>query len=295
MNERTPHRPAPVHYDDYREFLREMVDYLRSSTRGFSYRKFAQNAGYASSGFLKHVVEGERNLSDASIRKFADALGLTAREREDFELLVHLGQARTDTERNRYYRKLRTRRNAVEGRTSLSEEHYEAYSTWHAFPIREILRLPDFREDPEWIGRRLHPRVGAQEVTRALEVLERAGLIERDKNGRLVPSHKALEASPDVASLAVRNYHRGMLSLAETSLDGLPKDARNISSLTVRMNRKQYETVCERISRFQDEILDYLNGEPESPKGDELPDELEEEIYFLGYLTVPATRKDKKK
>lgn len=282
-------------YDDYREYLRAMVEYLRETSRGFSYRQFARSAGYASSGFLKHVVEGERNLSDASIRKFAEALGLNGREREDFALLVHLGQARTDAERNRYYRKLRTRRNALEGRTALSEEQYEAYSTWHAFPIREILRLPDFREDPEWIGRRLHPRVSAQEVRRALEVLERAGLIERNDEGRLVPSHKALEAAPNVASLAIRNYHRGMLSLAENSLDALPREARNITSLTVRMNRQQYDEVCERISRFEDELLDFISGQPDTPASEELPAELEEEIYFLGFVTVPATRKDKKK
>ena len=74
--------------------------FLRTSKRGFSFRRFSKRAGYQSPNFLKLVIDGQRNLSDDSIAKFAGAFELGPRETRDFSHLVRFNQARSDQEKN---------------------------------------------------------------------------------------------------------------------------------------------------------------------------------------------------
>ena len=274
-------RPSPEEYGDYRTYLGDMVVFLKATRRGFSYRSFAKSAGFSSTGFLKHVIDGERNISQRSIVKFARALGLTKSERDIFEVLVNFSQATTDEDRNHYYEKLRRRRRGTA--TALTQAQYDAYSLWYAMPIREMMLLPDFEEDPDWIAARLFPHVRASEVRKALGVLERTGLIQRDDTGRLRPVDVKILAIREIERLAVRNYHRSMLHLALESLDGLPRSQRNMTSLTVTINDEQYEDVCARIAAFEQELLGSLD---DAPRGQEKRD-----VHVLAFQLFPVTMK----
>ncbi len=277
-------RPIPIDFDDYRAYLRTLVGYLKETPRGFSYRQFARQAGYASSSFLKHVIDGERNLSQASIGKVAKALGLDGRDRDDFELLVRLGQSHTDAERNPYYMQLQRRRRR-QGWVPVRDFQYEIYSLWYAFPIREMLGLPDFKDDPAWIAERLHPPVRPADVDRAVGVLEQAGLLRRDENGKLAAARDTLETPANVPSLAVRNYHRQLLQNAVGGLDSIPVEKRNVTSLTVAMSTAKYEEVCKRIGQFQDELLEFIHDDPASKE--------QADVYQLGFTVIPVTRNGK--
>ena len=54
-------------YADYRSFLRDYFVSQKKAIPGFSYRLFAQKAGFASPAFFKLVVDGKKNLSKESV------------------------------------------------------------------------------------------------------------------------------------------------------------------------------------------------------------------------------------
>lgn len=286
------HRPTPESFSDHCAYLRAMIAYLKRTQKQFSYRYFSRIAGYASPNFLKLVAEGQRQLSLDSIQRFADALGLDERERDQFEALVRLGQATNDAERNRFYGKLRRTADASPPALRLERAQYEVYSLWYAIPVRDLIAEPDFREDPDWIARRVHPRIKAGEAQRALALLEQTGLVARDAMGRLVRGQAKIATAPKVRSLAVRNYHRAMLAHAAQALDGLPLESRDITSLTVAMSRGQYEAVCARVAAFREELLDFIEDAPQaSPPDPNDPVPIEREIFALGFQIVPVTQK----
>jgi uncharacterized protein (TIGR02147 family) len=278
-------RPIPDAFHDYRVYLRAMIDYLKATRAQFSYRYFSRIAGFSSPNFLKLVAEGKRNISPQSIAKFARGLGLDQREQETFETLVLLGQAQTDAERNRYYARLR-RRASTSAAARMEDAQYKVYSLWYALPIREMLLLPDFQEDPNWIARRLRPQVRPTDVRTALQLLEQVGLIVRDETGRLKQHSTKLSTGPRVRSLAVRNYHRAMLETAANTLDGVAQEDRDITSLTVTLTRAQYEEARARIERFRAELLDIVE---DSRKPE---DEGDREVYQVGFQLFPITRKE---
>ncbi len=273
-------RPRPEDFPDYRAYLRAMTSYLKETRPQFSYRYFSRVAGFSSPNFLKLVAEGQRNLTPASIPKFAKGLGLDDRERESFETLVLLTHAPNDQERNRYYQRLRRHERGKSDTRRVESAQFDVYSQWFVLPIRELLLHPDFQEDPRWIAGQLRPRIKPQEVKLALELLERVGLAARDEDGRLRPADTNISTGPRVRSLAVRNFHRAMMDLAADALETVPIDARDITGLTISVTPAQYQDVRARIERFRREILD-LAGAPQ-PGAD---------IYQLSFQLFPLTRK----
>lgn len=280
-------RPDPEAFTDYRTYLQAMIAHLKRTQKRFSYRWFSQTAGYASPNFLKLVAEGQRQLSADSIQRFADALGLDERERERFELLVRLGQAKTDAERNRHYVRLRRAGGESPPALRLERAHYDLYSVWYAVPLLDLIAEPDFQEDAEWIARRMHPRIKPAEARRALVLLEQTGLVHRDTAGRLVRGHAKIATPPTVRSLGVRNFHRATLAHAAEALDGLPVEARDITSVTVAMSAGQFEAVRARVAAFRQELLDLIEDAPADQVGED------REVYVLGFQIVPVTQKAK--
>lgn len=276
-------RPTPGEFLDFRAYLRTMIAYLKEHQRGFSYRWFARRAGFSSPSFLKSVAEGKRNMSLASIAAFGRALGHNRREQEVFENLVLFGQAQTDAERNRYYERLRRSGAGGDRTVHMDTDQFDVYSHWYVIPIRELMLHSDFREDPEWIARKTRPPIRPADAQKALELLERVGLAARDENGVLKPvSVKLASGSGAAGPLAARNYHRSMLELASRTLDEVPVDQRNISSLTISLSRGRYEEICERIKQFRAELLDIVEDDRANGEDRKL-------VYLLGFQLFPLT------
>ncbi len=260
----TTARPEPARFTDYREYLRALIAHLKATRRQFSYRWFSMRAGFSSPNFLKLVAEGERNLSLASVEKFARGLGLDDDEREVFELLVRLDQAESDEERNRVFARLRRFQAHVR---TLEADQYDLYSDWFAVVLREVVGLGRFSdEDAAALAKRLRPPVAATPVKKALALLERLGMLARDAEGRLRQSERKVSTGSEVVSLAVRNFHRSMLGLAARALDAVPREERHISALTVPLTRAQYEVVQARIAAFRRELLELLDEEASGPR-----------------------------
>ena len=285
---RTDQRPWPGEFDDYRDYLRELIAHLKAGKCPFSSRLFARRAGYSSSGFLHDILEGRRNLSPSSITRFAQGFRLSPKETDAFEALVLFSQAKNDDERNRYYQRLQQIKPGRPPSASFKADQFEVLANWYTFPIRELLLLPDFEEDPKWIAERLQPQISAQEAKKALALLERVGLIARNEDGVLEP------ADPDVATeaqiksvaqaLAARNFHRSVLENAARSLETLSPADRNLMSMTVKLSREQYEELCNRNMEYLQDIL------YEGSKSVRAPDP-SDEVYVVGIQAIPVTRR----
>ncbi len=282
--QKTPDRPNPAGYDDYREYLKAMVDHLKETQPGFSHRQFARRAGFSTSSFLKLVIDGKRNLSQESIGRFSKALGLDARERDAFESLVLLTQASTDEERNRYFRQLRRGAKDVPEVARMKRSQYDVYSSWYGIPVREMFLLPDFKPEAEWISRRLRPRITKAEAQKVLDRLLDVGLIRKNDQGALELDSVKLSAESAVQLLAARNYHREMLKQAQEALDRLERGERNVTSLTVTLTREQYEFVCREIEEFGKNLLNKLE---DTPRGTE-----SREVFVMGTQLFPVTGKE---
>lgn len=240
-------------YINYREYLRDWCTARRKSAKAFSNRIFAKEAGLSSPSYLKMVMEGERGLTPTTIQQFATALKLKKSERRFFEDLVLFNQARTHTEKNHFYQRL-SRHKKYRQAHHLTHDRFEYLGKWYYAAIREMVALPDFKEDPAWIAGSLKPSITEAQAEAAIEVLLRLGLISRDDEGGFVISEKSLATAEEVNSLAITNFHKTMIQRASEALHLCRGNDRNISSLTVAMSKEKFDQVKQRIHEFRKEL-----------------------------------------
>jgi uncharacterized protein (TIGR02147 family) len=245
-------------YLSYRAFLRDAYKDLKARQRGFSFRWFSKRAGLASPNFLKLVMDGQRNLSTKGAEAFATALGLGVQEASYFRELVDFEQATTAVDKNRAWDRL----SAYQGHRKVHavERHqFEYLSRWWYPAIREMVALPRFREDAEWIARRLRPAITPSQVRSAIDLLLRLSLVVRGEDGRLVQREPLLSTGAEVRSLAIGNFHRQMMERAAEAIDLVDRADREISGLTVALSRDSFLLFKEKIHGLRRELLE-LSG-----------------------------------
>jgi uncharacterized protein (TIGR02147 family) len=206
-------------------------------------------------------MDGERNLSQQMVERFAKALGLDQDDSMYFARLVQFNQASSSAERSKLYAKLTGFRRYRKARP-LDAAHAEYHSTWYLPAVRELAARREFREDPEWIAKTLWPSVTPIEAARALETLLSLGLLVRDDDGRIVQGDALVSTGPEARSVHVASYHRTMLERAEQSIDNVPSSERDISSLTLCVGVDGLSRLKSRIQRFRRELLELSTEDP---------------------------------
>lgn len=257
--------PVDVYgYLDYRAFLRDFYAAKKAKSRAFSYRAFSKRAGVASPNYLKLVVEGQRSLSAKMAEKFAHACGLDSDAGRYFVHLVAFNQAKTSSERTLHYGKLTSFQHYRQAH-KLEIAHAAYYSDWFMPAIRELAAARDFRADPEWIADQLIPNITPLQAARALETLVELGLLVEDEAGRLVQADALLSTGPETRGLHIAAFHRVMTQRALDSIDLVPAQDRDISSLTLCLSRGGLRAFKERIQRMRRELLELsaLEADPE--------------------------------
>jgi uncharacterized protein (TIGR02147 family) len=242
-------------YLSYRAFLRDAYHNLKAQQRGFSYRWFSKRAGLASPNFLKLVMDGKRNLSPRGAESFAVALGLAGREIAFFRELVDFEQALTTPDKNRAWERLAA--HPVHRLVCARQRDYVEYlSRWWHVAIRELIGLPGFREDPEWIGRQLRPTISSAQARAAIELLLAVGAVERDGDGRLRRAEASSAVVPEVRALAEANFHREMLQRASAALEPMAPEERELTSATVTLSSRSLQLVQARLAQLRAEVLE---------------------------------------
>jgi uncharacterized protein (TIGR02147 family) len=252
--------PDVFRYLDHRLYLRDWFDAKKLANPRFSHRLFARLAGQGSPSLLIQVIRGNRNLTSATTEAFITAMGLRGEAAEFFGRLVALDAARTEEERNAAWSHISASRRFRAAR-ELEGAGFEYLSKWYLPAIRELAWRADFVPDPAWIATTLRPKITEAQARKALGLLRSMGLLTEDEDGRTRPADGSVVTPHEVASLAVRNYHRGMLELARDSIDAFPGTERHLSAVTVCIPKSLVPRIKRELDAFQERLLDLCDAE----------------------------------
>lgn len=255
--------PTPVVYDylDYRLFLKDWFAAKKVSNPRFSHRMFARRAGQKSPSLLHAIMAGTRNLTPTTTEGFVTALDLSPSDAIFFRLLVALGQAEGDTERNAVWEGIASTRRFRDAR-KIEGDGFAYLSSWYFPAIRELAHRPDFSDDPEWIGRTLRPKISAAKAKRAVESLLDMGLLVRE-GGKMRPAEASVVTPHEVLGLAVHNYHKSMLERAHEAIDAFDPEERHLGGVTVAVPRALVPRLKQEIAAFQERVMNLCDTAPE--------------------------------
>jgi uncharacterized protein (TIGR02147 family) len=247
-------------YTNYREYLRDFYEQKKAGSPYYSYRLFAEKAGFKAPNLLKLVTDGQRNLTKGSVLKFARGLKLNKAEADYFENLVFFNQSSLLDEKNIYLRKLMKYRAKSDPRRIEASE-YEYYSAWWHPVVRELSTAMDFRGDYGRLGEALIPPISGGEAQKSLQLLVRLGFVEAHADGSYSASSPSLTTGPRVRSVAVANYHREMMKLASESIERFAAAERDITSLTLGVSEPTMRIIVERLQALRKDLLELAEAE----------------------------------
>lgn len=278
MNEQSQNRPSPFDYLDYRKFLRDYYECAKKSRSGFSFRAFSQKAGFGSSNFYKLVMDGDRNLTKDSIQKFAKTLKLNKQETEFFSLLVQFNQAKSHEEKDKHYQTLLQSRKFKQLKP-IEKDKYQYYSAWYHPIVRELITSKDFNGSLHWLAEKIYPQLPVEKIEKSIQLLEKLGLIQKDKKGQYKQTETLLTTGDEAAAVITIKYHHNMLRLTEYQLTKVPAQHRDISSMTLGVSKDKIPELKKKIQEFRKEILKMVSTETEA-----------EEVAVLNMQFLPVTK-----
>jgi len=240
-------------YTDYRRFIQELSIERKQVDPSFSFRSLAREVGYNSPGFIKELIEGKRVLIQPFTLRLAKAMKLTRKEIEYFEDMVNFVQAREPEEREYYYDKMIRAFNTKIYR--MKSDQYTYYSRWYYSAIREFLFIQNFSGDYQGLAAHLAPPITPAMAKEAIALMLRLKLIKRNEKGIYKPTDTLITTGAEVQSIHAAAFHRSMMALAGESLNRHPKESRDVSGVTVSIDKETFDAIKSECVFFRKRIL----------------------------------------
>lgn len=244
-------------YDNYRHYLRDFYVWNKDHKPYFTYRYFAAEAGLASAGHYKLIVEGKRNLSHKSLAKFTKGLRLDARDSQYFSHLVYYDQATSPDEKLQHLQQLSHFRKKCQRACHDEKVRQSMYTEWYIPLVYELVNHSQFSESPQWICQQMGKRISVAEARNALAVLEENGALERNGKGNLQPTNHYLSLGDEAENLYQRNFQRHMVKESILHIDDAI-DEREFACLTVCSSPARIREAKQRMKAFISEMNSFL-------------------------------------
>lgn len=131
------------------------------------------------------------------------------------------------------------------------------------------------------MARVLEPEIKEEEVSKALNVLDRAGLIKKDQ-GQWKAIDKTVKTDREVQSLKVAKFHEQMIDLSKKAMYEIPSEKREISGTTIRIPSDILPQIKDILYEVRQNILSLAENSKD-------PDQ----IYQLNFQLFPLVKTDR--
>lgn len=251
-------------YTDYRCFLNDFFENQKKRRDYWSFGKWAQELKIKSPSTLIMLLRGQRNPGKTLIEKLAHYFRFDSEEAGYFRDLVKLHKAKDDIEMSVLLMEKLAEKHSGRQFQILDLQTFSAISNWYYYAIRQLVRLPGFREDPERISGTLNFKVTPKEIKDAFATLLRLGLLVRDEKGKLHLGPKSLDTPTDIASEGIKRFHEQVLENFRHGIRSISPDRREVSGRTFSMRARDLPKAKKLIRKFHYDLCGLL----ESDKGD---------------------------
>lgn len=241
-----------VEYKDYRAYMADFYE-ERKRTSAFTWREFAKIAGFTSPSYLKLVCDGKSSLSRVTMNRVAVAMGLVGYEIEYFEAMVNFVNAQKDDVKKKYFDKMMAISAANQVRV-IDKDAFEYYDSWKNQVMRELAPMMPGAM-PGDMAKACCQEISALEVRKSLAFLERAGLLKQVRENVYEQTDKAVVGSKEGLTLAIRSMHREMGRLGIESIDQFGPEDRNVTGVTLGVNREGYEEIVKELDACRKKII----------------------------------------
>lgn len=250
-------KPNLFTFLDYRRYLADFYRRNKEENPAFSYRFLAQRMQTKSPQYLKMVIDGERNLTEAYAKALGNFLGFSEEESKYLRLLMNFEKAETLEDKDRLVAEMRSLSPALAVHR-IKGEHLNILEEWEFLPLLELMTHPSFDDDMDQLVQKMGLKHG--QIEKAIKRLKDAGYLVLDSKGRWQKKFHAQDTQDEVANYYVQRYHVLNLRAAAQRVFQQKVDEREYSSLTFRADQKTVAELKKKMKAFRAELIEFLSG-----------------------------------
>ncbi|MEN9352689.1 MAG: hypothetical protein RL318_14 [Fibrobacterota bacterium] len=246
---------------DYRTWLKATLCALRKRHPARTGRALAMRLDI-DPAHLSRVLQGKRHLAVRHIPGLAEFLELNPESTRILETLVLYQTATTPALSHKYFVALQEMRGAHH--RTLSDDSHAYFSQWIHPVMRTLLSLVEFR-GTSWrrLASLFRAPVTPEEAQASVELLLRLKLIAPDARGILRAMPGTLTSGEAWISEAVRKFQKDTLLLSAELFDRIPKEERDVSTLTIPSSHARLGELRDKIRHFRQELMAWARDLPE--------------------------------
>lgn len=274
-------------YTDFRLYLSDWFEHRRrefsQSVRPYTYAHFSAAADIKSPNYLKLIIEGQRNLSDEMMRKFAKALQLNREQAEEFIALVRYGQASDSIERTQQLKKLseiRVKRKMARG--EINALAYEKVPSWVSLVLFHLVDQEGAVFEPKVLREILKNKTSLETIQKALEKLFASGELKLNENGEVIRGRELIDSAGEIPVALVRKLQAEMTYLGLESLEEDDPQERDFGGFTLALSHQEFEQLKYELRKLRKKLFTEFSVNRTRQKG--------EKVYQLNIQLFPLTK-----
>jgi len=253
-------KPDIFQYQDFRKFLKDVFDFRKETTTGFSLRTLQKEMGLKTHAHYFDVMYG-RNLTGKFLPIYIKWFGFNAHEEEYFRCLVVYAQSSKEQERRDAFAQMVRLSPQLES-LQMGAQNLEFFAEWFQPVLLVLLTLYPQEKDPELLARLFHPRITPSQVRKGLDLLEKLDLAHwENKQNQWVLTNRFLQCEDETRKMALKPYHRKMQELGIWHYDN-QYEKQQFASMTLATTEETVKKVREIVNRCRKEIMDTVRQDP---------------------------------
>ncbi len=269
-------KPDIFQYLEYRLFLRDVEQYVKTK-KSLSSRKWCQQLGLSPS-LLSLILSGKRNLTIDILNLISDNIKLSDSQIKYFQWLIIYNDTKNSDQRIEALQHMKRLKGFREA--SKSEfETFEYLTRWIYVVIREATFLNDIKWNAIWLQNQLWPKLGIQEIQRAMDYLIKKKYVILE-NERPKAVELQLNCDNDIYRLSLAQFHSQMFQRGIESIEYVNRDRRMILGHTLACSAEAKKQIDELIIETQKKIRII----EQSDQG------IKNEVYHVGLASFPLTK-----
>lgn len=254
---------------DFRGWLQREFCKRRDKNPQYSIRAFAKYLNLAAPT-VSHLLAGKRKPSPRFVTNLFKRLDATPGEQK---LILSSLKSKTNLSDPEL-------KSSARDYQLIALDAFKLIADWHHYAILEMTAVKGFKSDYAWIARQIG--ISVPEAQQAVERMIRLDLLE-EKDGALIKTAGFVTNYDEgVTSSALKQLQRFVLQRALDSIDTVPAEDKDITSMTMAIDEKKIPEAKKLIKKFRRDLCAFMEDGERT------------RVFNLGIQLYPISKSSKK-
>ena len=251
-------------FTDYRTYLIAHAQEMKKLKPDWSYGSWAKSLNLKSTSSITKILQGQRDPGPSIENQFIRYFKFNERQSNYFKDLIQLQKISGDPRLSLTLIEKMGKNFPNDQLKTIDTKKFMMISNWYYLSLRELLKIKNIKESPDWLANQFLFKITPTEVKNAISILLDLGLITRDESKKLILAEGRIETTSDISSEAIKQYHEQMLDNAKKSLRISSTEEREMTGTTLVMSSKNIKVAKELIREFRqkfEKLMDDDHGD----------------------------------